>query len=134
MTSHLSSSMPESSYPKSVLYLTYSVSLADGIELTAESKAIIKIAEYENIAENVFQKFSKDTKYLSPDEMNKIGMEAIRNCGRNERLRIYGWIYKIMEVDGNVDVREAKFLMDAMKISNIELDEVIQTSKALPRL
>ena len=54
--------------------------------------------------------------------------------GQTFALRAYGWIYKIMEVDGRVDVREAKFLLYALKDSDIELDEVIRTSLELPQL
>ena len=122
------------SFGTSVLYLTFSVSLADGVKLKVEDEAITKILEHENIPETVHQKFVEDSGRISVHEMHEIGMEAIRSCSRNEQLKVYGWIYKIMEVDGNVDVREAKFLMGALKVSDIELDEVIQTSKALSRL
>ena len=122
------------SFGTSLLYLTFSVALADGVRMRAEEKAINRILEHENISESMYQKFIADSEKLSVDEMHQIGIEAIKKCQPTDRLRAYGWIYKIMEVDGRVDVREAKFLLYALKDSDIELDEVIRTSLELPQL
>lgn len=122
------------SFGTSVLYLTFSVALADGVRVHAEEQVINMILQHEDISEAVYQKFLKDSDQLSVEEMRQIGIEAIKDSEENDKLRVYGWVYKVIEVDGMVDIREAKFLLYALRDSNIELDDVIQTSKELPRL
>jgi hypothetical protein len=95
------------------------VAFADGVRLKEEEQAINKILKHENISESMYQKFIADSERLSVDEMHQIGIEAIEKCQPTDRLRAYGWIYKIMGVNGRVDVREAKFLLYALKDSDI---------------
>jgi hypothetical protein len=119
-------------YYQSLLYLTYSVSMADGESHSKEEEGIKKIIDKEQVPAGLVQPFKKSKEEYSLSEIFKIGIEHVKNCESDEQYRALAWVYKIIEVDGLVHLKEAKWLLQAIAATGLELDYMIQESRRLP--
>lgn len=53
---------------------------------------------------------------------------------KDKQSRLLGWLYALIEIDKTVDVKEARFLLYAINSTDINLEEIIETAKTLPKI
>ncbi|MEO1049673.1 MAG: hypothetical protein AAFX87_03585 [Bacteroidota bacterium] len=126
--------MASKDFETGLLNLLHLISLEDGVKDETEKKAIQRIKDIENISEESYQEFDAKIRSLSRNEIFDLGIDAIRRCPTDEVKRIFAWIYVISEVDGEVHVREARFILYVLKALNLDLDEIQKISKTLPSI
>lgn len=121
-------------FKKGVLYLSYSVSLADGVAHETEKAAMDQICQSEQIPSRIFNEFNRDLAKSSEKEIYRTGIDSLKQCDKDHQLRTFAWIYKIMEADGLVHVKEARFMLYALQSFDVHIDEVISYTQKLPSI
>ena len=119
---------------KGIIFLAHLMSLADGVRDDTEIRALKRIRDYEEIPVEKHQSFQQQMYDLSNEEIYNEGVSALRDCDKAHQLRAFAWLYKIVEVDGNVDVKEARFMLQALNSLGLDLNEVIDESANIPDL
>ena len=54
------------------------------------------------------------------------------NASRKDQIKTFAWIHNMMYADEKVDIKEAQFLMNSIKPTDISYGEVIKVAKGLP--
>lgn len=126
--------MHDSNYTKSLLYLSYLIMHADGLLDDAEARAIDGIREKENIDKDEWNALKKEANGMREKDIYYRGLEHIMQCSDEQKIRIFAWLHKITDSDGNVHVKEIRFLLYSLKKVGIEMDDVIAVSKTLPEV
>lgn len=116
------------------MYLCYVVMHTDGIIQNQEDILFNKIVEFENVSHNSLTEFKNDIKKKSLKELRKIGMEGLRNASRKVQIRTFAWIYQMMYADDKMDIKEAQFLMNTIKPTDISYSEIKKVAKELPQI
>jgi hypothetical protein len=121
-------------YETGLLYLTHLVSLEDGIEDESEMLALEKIKAIESISEDVYQEFMEDKDALPKNDLYQLALDSLRQCKPDEIARAFAWIYAMIEVDGTIHVKEARFMMYIIKAFDLNLDKVEKLYHTLPSI
>ena len=121
-------------FQKGILYLSYSIVLADGVAHETEEAAMTKIRKAEQISNRIYEQFSHDLQKSSEKEIYKTGIDSLKKCSKDEQVRTFAWIYKIMEADGLVHIKEARFMLYALKSFDVDIDDVISYTSRLPNI
>lgn len=104
----------------------------DGDINETELVALKKVREYEQISENLYQKFETAVRTLREREIYNQGIQLVDKCTPEERLRIFATLYKMSEVDGRVHQKEIKLLLYSIEKAGIEFDDVVNAAKSSP--
>ncbi len=124
--------LENSIYQKGLLYLLHSVALADGVAHDYEKKALAQIKDHENISEKLYSEFIKALDRYSDQEIYQKGISLILQCKPQERRRAMAWVYRMIEADNHVDIKEAVWLLNTIRRAVAEWSEVNDLSKKLP--
>ena len=116
------------------MYLCYVVMHTDGIIQNQEDTLFKKIVELEHVSNDSFTEFNNDIKKKSLKELRKIGMEGLRNASRKDQIKTFAWIYQMMYADDKIDIKEAQFLMNSIKPTDISYSEIKKVAKELPQI
>ncbi len=126
--------LTDNHFNNGLLLLSYLVIAADGVLDESEGEALRKICQQEGISAEYLGNFIRYAKVLPEKEVYKKALEEIEMCGDEEKLRAFGWLYRISEVDGKVHVKEIRFLMYSLKKAGIEFEDIITAKEKLPAL
>lgn len=126
--------MEKINYNEALLYLLRVVVYADGVFDDEESEAIQEICGIEEISDEYYKDFSDRVKSMSEKEMYLTGIDFVRDCSKEEQLRVFVWLYKMAEVDGTVHVKEVRFLLYSIRHADIEFDQIEMAAKKVPSL
>lgn len=121
-------------FKNSLLLLSYLIMYADGELDELETKAIQKICAHEGISDDELKQFLEEAKNMREKDIYYKGLEEIHYCSDEDKIRIFAWLYLISEVDGNVHVKEVRFLLYSAKKAGIEFDDVVKESKNLEEI
>jgi hypothetical protein len=119
-------------YHLGLLYLVRLLIDADGIADAKELAALQAIKERENIPEGVFEKFEAATQGMTHVDLYTAGIALINGCSYEEKLRTFGVLYRLSEVDGRVHVKEIRLLLNSINTAGLEFDAVVNVAKAMP--
>ena len=119
---------------QSFLYLSYVAMHSDGIIQDQEDTLLKQIIELENISKSSLDEFSSDIKKKSLKEMLKIGLDGLMNAHRKDQIKALAWIHKMILADDKVDVKEAQFLMNSFKPTDISYGELTKVAQGLPEI
>ena len=108
------------------------MALADGVAHDYEKKAIAQIKDHENIPEKLYSKFIRALDWNSDREIYQKGINFILHCKPQKRLRALAWVYKVIEADNYVDIKEAVWLLNTIRRTATDWSEVNDLSKKLP--
>lgn len=106
----------------------------DGVIQNQEDNVLKQIFEFENISKDTLAEFNKHIQYNSLEELRKIGMDGLINAGRTDQIKTFAWIHKMIYADDEVNVKEAQFLMNTIKPTNISYSEIERVAKELPKI
>ncbi len=126
--------LTENHFNNGLLFLSYLIMVADGILDEVELDALKKICRHEGISLDYLDNFIRYTKVLPEKEVYNKGLEEIAMCNDEEKLRVFGWLYRISEVDGTVHVKEIRFLIYSLKEAGIDFENIISAKDKLPTL
>ena len=121
-------------HQKSLLYLSYVVMSSDGAVQRQENKVLNQIMHLKNISREALEEFDKDIKDKSLEELRKIGLEALTHSAREHQINTLAWVHNMIYADKEVNVKEAQFLMSAIKPTDISFDELKKIADKLPKL
>ena len=107
---------------------------SDGIIQNQEDALFKKIVEHEHVSNDSFAEFKNDIKKKSLNELRKIGMEGLMNASRKDQIKTLAWIHNMMYADEKVDIKEAQFLMNTIKPTDISYSEIKKVVKELPQI
>ena len=119
-------------FQEGLLYLAHSAASADEITHIAEEQAIKRIIEYEKIPEDLHSEVDRIAKSGPEKEIYKKGMACFLQIPKEERLRGLAWLYKLIEADGKVHIKEARWLLYVINAADVDLDEVLDCADKLP--
>ena len=126
--------LTDNHFHNSLLLLSYLITNVDGILDIQEKQAVKKICEFESIPMDVLSTFVKEIPSYSERQVYNMGIEEIMKCTDEEKIKVFAWLHQISEVDGDVHIKEVRFLLYSIKKAGIEFNDVIATSATLPRL
>lgn len=126
--------LTDNHYHNSILLFSYLIINSDGILDIQEKMAIRKICEHENIAENYLLDFVAEAPAHSEREIFNIGHEEIDQCTDEEKIKVFAWLHRISEVDGDVHVKEVRFLLYSIKKAGIDFEDVVAVADKIPSL
>jgi len=126
--------LTENHYHNSILLFSYLIINSDGILDIQEKIAIRKICEHEKIPENYLLDFIAEVPAHSEREIFNIGHEEIGHCSDEEKIKVFAWLHRISEADGDVHVKEVRFLLYSIKRAGIEFEDVVEAAKKFPSL
>jgi uncharacterized tellurite resistance protein B-like protein len=107
---------------------------ADGVLDEDEMDALRKICDYENIPGEVLAKFISGVPTYTERQIYKKGLKEIGGCSDEEKVKTFAWLHRISDADGNVHVKEVRFLLYSMKKAGIEFEDVTAAAKKFPSL
>lgn len=116
----------------SLMYLSYVAMNSDGKIQVQEDRMLNKIFEIENVSKDSIAEFNRHIKTKSLTELRKIGLEGFMNAHRQDQIKTLAWIHKMIYADDEVDVKEAQFLMQSIKPTDISYEELIKVAESLP--
>ena len=126
--------LTDNHYHNSILLLSFLITNADGVLDDHELHAIGKICGHEKINDKTLIDFVKGIPSLSEREVYEKGIEEITNCSDEEKIRVFAWLHRISEADGDVHVKEVRFLLYSVKKAGIEFEDVLKKSEEFPSL
>ena len=120
----------DKNYHLGLLYLIHLLAGADGDFSEHELNALKRVRSKEKIPDHVFQEFESDVRNFREREIYQKGIECIKGCTHEEKLRTFATLYKVSEIDGRVHVKEVKLLLYSIEHAGIEFDDVVQAAAA----
>jgi hypothetical protein len=112
-------------YQFGLLYLVHLLISADGVIDEHEKASLLRIKEHEGIPDTIFNEFANTIQSLKEREIFHKGIELINHCTHAEKIRTFVILYKLSEVDGHVHIKEIRFLLYSIKLSDIEFNELV---------
>ena len=102
---------------------------ADGVTDRNELDAWSIIKVKESIPESTFNEFEEIKNTRTEREIYLHGLEQIGKCAENEKLRVFGTLYRLSEVDGRVHTKEIRLLLYSVETAGIEFNDVVDYVK-----
>lgn len=115
-----------SKYQLGLLYLIHLLAGADGDFSESELNALNRVKAKEKIQDDLFKEFENNVRTLRERDIYQRGIDCIKDCSRDEKLRAFATLYKVSEIDGCVHVKEIKLLLYSIERAGIEFDDVVQ--------
>ena len=119
---------------RGIIFLAHIMSTVDGSRDDSEIRALKRIRSYEGIPMDVYQQLQQEMFDLTDDQILEEGITSFSKCDTDTRLRGLAWLYKLLEADGNVDGKEAQFLLRAIDTLKLNLNDVLKTAGTIPDL
>ncbi|HMP98206.1 MAG TPA: hypothetical protein PKC24_00405 [Cyclobacteriaceae bacterium] len=116
--------MPSPNYQLALLYLTHLLVGADGEIDENEMEALKVIRGMEKISDETFTNFTHDVPKMRERDIYSSGLDFITSCKDQEKLRAFAILYKLISVDGDVHIKEVRFLLYAAKAAGLNFDDV----------
>jgi hypothetical protein len=126
--------LTDNHYHNSILLFSYLIVNSDGILDVNEKIAMRKICEFESIQENYLLDFIAEVAGHPERKIFDMGHEEIENCTEEEKIKVFAWLNRLSEVDGDVHVKEVRFLLYSIKRAGIEFEDVIEAAAKFPSL
>ena len=119
---------------RGIIFLAHIMSTVDGSRDDTEVRALKRIRTYEEIPMDLHQQLQQEMFDLENEQILEQGIEAFSKCDIDTRKRGLAWLYKLLEADGNVDGKEAQFLLKAIDSLELKLNDVLKTASSIPDL
>ena len=124
----------EDHYQNSILLLSFLLMNADGVLEDSETHAIRSICKHENIHEDAWSRFLKEVRGYTEKQVYDQGIAEVSLLEDAEKTKVFAWLHRISEADGNVHVKEVRFLLYSIRKAGIEFEDVLKVSKTFPCL
>lgn len=122
----------DKNYHIGLLCFTHLLIGADGVADRAETDALSDIKVKENIPESIVREFEELKKKSSEREIYQMGLGYLTSCSEQEKLRVFGTLYRLSEVDGRVHAKEIRLLLYSVETAGIEFNDVVDYVRTNP--
>src|SRR5215204_3992631 len=112
-------------YQLALLYFVHLLIGADGVADTTEVEALNRIKKRENIPDRIYSDFSIAISSISERETYQIAIDHLLKCDDFEKMKVFGTLYRLSEVDGRVHTKEIKLLLYSIEDAGIEFNDVV---------
>jgi len=121
-------------YQLALLYFIHLLIGADGVADRTEVEALYRIKKKENIPDRIYSDFTKSISSRSERETYQIAIDHLLKCNESEKLKVFGTLYRLSEIDGRVHNKEIKLLLYSIEDAGIEFNDVVDYAKANPSI
>jgi len=118
--------MKNKNYHLGLLYMIHLLISSDGEVSEDEEHALDVIRKAEEISENTYSEFRKSIDTKKEREIYQAGIDYLNLCTNEEKLDAFAHLYRLSEADGNVHVKEVRFLLYSIRITGIEFNDVVE--------
>ncbi len=113
--------------------LYYLLIHADGDVNEKEISSGQMMRKYEGIEELAFKNLLNTYIDAEKDLLYKQCVSSLKNCTREDQIRIIAWMTRVANSDGFMDPEEWKLIYQVYyRELNLELQDILQTQKTLP--
>ena len=112
------------SFQFGLLDFVHILMIEDGTIDERELAYLNLIKEEENITDKVFKEFENSLLYKTERQIYLEGIELLNQCNEEEKLSAFVHLYRLMESDGEIHVKEIRFLLYSLKKPGIEFEDV----------
>jgi uncharacterized tellurite resistance protein B-like protein len=116
-------------YHLGLLYMVHLIISSDGEISEAEKKALNEIRKREGVPDETFEEFKTHVASKKEREIYMGGIEFLNKCSDAEKLEAFAHLYRLSEADGNVHVKEVRFLLYSIRMTGIEFNDVVDYAK-----
>ena len=113
-------------YTKGLLFITYLLINSDKEISDDELFYLHKMRVEEGISDEVFTDHFKSLLGKDEREIYQIGIEAINHCPDDQKLKIFTRLYQMALSDKVLRVKEVRFILYAIKLTNVAINAVMQ--------
>jgi uncharacterized tellurite resistance protein B-like protein len=124
----------EENYQLALLYFVHLLIGADGVADETEVEALHRIKRAENIPDRIYADFCIALPSRSERETYQTAIDHLLKCNDSEKLKLFGTLYRLSEVDGRVHTKEIKLLLYSIEDAGIEFNDVVDYAKANPSI
>jgi len=121
--------MANNSYHLGLLYMVHLLMSSDGDVHENEEKAWNTIRKKEGISDELFNDFRQALREKREREIYQTGIDHLNLCTNEQKLNAFAHLYHLSEADGNVHVKEVRFLLYAIRMTDIEFNDVVEHAK-----
>jgi len=121
-------------FHEGLLYLAHSASSVDGISHVDEKRTIRRMIEHEKIPKELDLEVTQCIMVEPQKEIYRKGMSCFLQISKEERIRGLAWLYRLIEADGKVHIKEARWLLYIISSADLDLDEILDYVDKLPEL
>jgi uncharacterized tellurite resistance protein B-like protein len=118
-------------YAVGMLCLIYILVQSDGQISEEELDYLDYVREIEGISDALYAIFESSISGKTNREVYQFGIDTINRCSTDERQLAFVRIYQMAHADGIVHVREVRFLLYAVKLTDVDLSRVLDAAKAI---
>ena len=122
----------DKNYHLGLLCFTHLLIDADGVTDRNELDALASIMSKENIPDYRFNEFEEIKRQSTEREIYQHGLDHLAKCSEDEKLRVFGTLYRLSEVDGRVHSKEIRLLLYSVETVGIEFNDVVDYVRSNP--
>lgn len=112
-----------------LLHMVHLLANVDGVVDEREKQVLRDIKREEEIPDSTFLDFEKRVNVFGERDIYREGIDMLNQCSEEEKLRIFVHLYRLAEADNELNIREVRLLLYALKITQIEFDDVVMTAR-----
>jgi hypothetical protein len=116
----------QENYERGLLYITYLLINSDEEISENELYFLHKMRVEEGISDETFADHFKSLLEKNEQEIYQIGIDSINLCTHDQKLKIFSRLYQMALVDKILRVKEVRFILYAIKITRMDINEVVQ--------
>jgi uncharacterized tellurite resistance protein B-like protein len=123
--------MKNKNYHLGLLYMIHLLISSDGNVSEDEELALDLIKKKEGISEGTYLEFRKSLDAKRERDIYTAGIDYLALCTNDEKLDAFAHLYRLSEADGNVHVKEVRFLLYSIRMTGIEFNDVVEHAKKI---
>lgn len=111
-------------YQLGLLHFVHMLINTDGRIDDREMEIILKIKKEEDIEDSVFLEFSRSISTAKNQDIFNRGLDLLNSCTEDEKLCAFVYMFQLAEADASISMKEVRLLMYALKVTNIDFNDV----------
>ena len=112
-----------------MLHMIHVLVHADGDADESEKKLIKVIYEEESVSEAVIKAFTASLSIVNEKTIYDRGIALLSKCTEEEKLRVFAQLYRLAQVDDDLNMKEVRLLFYALNDSQIKFEDVVMVAR-----
>lgn len=114
----------KTNYHLGLLHFVHMLINTDGRIDDREMEFILKIKNEEGIDDSLFLEFSRSIALTKQQDIFSRGLDLLNTCTEEEKICAFVYLFELAEADATISMKEVYLLMYALKVTNIDFDDV----------